>query len=454
MSKISRLLFDLIKYPTYKAEQLFTPSTAASVNYIKRENVDLLLYKEMSTPGKQLVVFGHSGSGKTSSVRNMLDKHKYKYIRTHCESATTFEQLILNAFDELGGFVASEVSHTNSTTIKGELAAEYRSIRSCIAKEQTSEDKISYSRVVPPQLTPQKLARFMGESRIVWLIEDFHKVNQEEKRRIADIVKIFVDNANDYPSSKIICIGACESAHELIQLDSNLSTRVSEISVPLLHDDEIEQIVRNGFRLLNVIPCNSLVEKLVYYSDRLGSAAHQMCLDICLDKRIEKTSCRRRDLEDSSFQAAIDGFINRRSDTLKTIYEAATKDQLGWYILKTFSFKESGRLSLSDITTTVNKNKSGMRFPENNVQAKLQELIEPPFSIIYYNRNAEKYALSTPFWHRFLRLQFNIEAAKKRNTKKNKNNKSLPIDNNLKYQLVDQLMYKYIQELIKEVENS
>lgn len=449
MNKIGRLIFDLIKYPKYKVEHLFTPSTAASVNYVAREDIDRLLYMEMSTPGKQLVVFGHSGSGKTSSVRNMLDKYKYKYIRTHCESTTTFEQLILNAFDEIERFVVSGMSYTKSAKKKGELTAEYNSIKLCIGKEDTSEDKISYSRIVPPQLTSQKLARFMGESRIVWLIEDFHKVNQEEKKRIADIVKIFVDNANDYPLSKIICIGACESAHELIQLDSNLSTRVSEISVPLLHNNEIEQIVRMGFRLLNVIPCNSLVEKLVYYSDRLASVAHQMCLDICLDKKIKQTSCRKHKLDDSSFQAAIDSFINRRSDTLKTIYEAATKDKLGWYILKTISSNESRKLSLSDITVIINKNKKRVKFAESDVLAKLQELKNPPFSIIYYNPNTEKYALSTPFWHRYLRLQHNIEAAKTRDSKRKKSNKRLLIDNNSKYQLVDKRMYEYIKELMK-----
>jgi len=71
------------------------------------------------------------------------------------------------------------------------------------------------------------------------------------------------------------------------------------------------------------------------------------------------------------------------------------------------------------------------------------------FSIIYYNPNTEKYALSTPFWHRYLRLQHNIEAAKTRDSKRKKSNKRLLIDNNSKYQLVDKRMYEYIKELMK-----
>ena len=448
MNKNIHVVFNLIKCRKYQVEELFTPSSSASVNYIARNDIDRQLYSEMTTPGKQIIVFGHSGSGKTSSVRNMLRRHNYKFIKTHCESKTTFEQLILNAFDELDSFVVSEKSHQKSRIIRGELAAEYVSIKSCIGKE--TEDRVTYSRIVPPQLTPQKLARFMGEANIVWLIEDFHKVSENEKRRIADIIKIFVDNANDYPLSKIICIGACESAHELLQLDPNLSTRVSEISVPLLHDEEIKQIIENGFKLLNITLCDNLVKNLVYYADRLGASAHQMCLDICSKEDIKKTSCRKRKLEDKSFQAAIDSFINRRSDTLKTIYEVVTKDSLGWYILKTFSNKDSGGLSTEDIVKTINKNKKKLEFSKDDVISKLEELMSPQFNIIYYNRNTEKYALSTPFWHRFLRVQLNIEASRHKNIKKNKMIETIKqTDSDLIQQIVDNQILRYMEDLTK-----
>ena len=57
-------------------DEIFTPSTAATINYIERHDIDRKLISEMETPGKQLIVYGHSGSGKTSSVRNMLNKKK------------------------------------------------------------------------------------------------------------------------------------------------------------------------------------------------------------------------------------------------------------------------------------------------------------------------------------------------------------------------------------------
>lgn len=95
MNTFYKITFKLFKRPRMKLEEIFTPAKAADINYIERKEIDSLLSSEMSTPGKQIIVFGHSGSGKTSSVRNLLKKNHYVFIRTHCESSTTFEQLIL-----------------------------------------------------------------------------------------------------------------------------------------------------------------------------------------------------------------------------------------------------------------------------------------------------------------------------------------------------------------------
>lgn len=445
MNVVKKLIFGLVRLPKFRVEEVFTPAKAADANYIERLEIDSMLSSEMCTPGKQIVVFGDSGSGKTSAVRYSLKKKQYNFIKTHCESNTTFEQLILNAFDELNVFVVSGETHKRSAALKGQLAVEYNNIKVNIGRDSAYEESCTFSRLLPPQLTPQKLAQFLGEGKIVWLIEDFHKVSPAEKIRIADVIKIFVDNANDYTVSKIICIGACQSAHDLIELDPNLRTRVSEISVPLLSDEEIEKIIVNGFSLLNVVPSKSLVEKLVYYSDRLGASAHQMCMDICKGEKIKHTTFKKKQINDTSFQYAVDGFIKRSSDTFRSIYETAVKNELGWYILKTFAHNVKDKLSLDEICKRVNKGK--VSFEREQIQEKLKELMSPMLNIIYFNSNSEKYALSTPFWHRFLRLQFSIEKSEQAKNKKHRNNPNLKLVADKKYKIEDELMIELIYNL-------
>ena len=452
MNSITKLTFKLFKIPAINLESVFTPTKAASLNYVSRPEIDNMLDSEMAIPGKQILVYGHSGSGKTSSVRNLLNKFGYSYVITQCESSTTFEQLILNAFDSLDTFIVSEKKSSRKISMSEKLESEYHSIKLSIGKTASQENCVTMTRLLPPQLTPQKLAQFMGKAGIVWIIEDFHKVAECEKKRIADVIKIFVDNANDYPISKIICIGACESAHELVLLDPNLRSRVSEVSVPLLNEEEIKAIVTNGFKLLNVIPCKSIVDKLVYYSDRLGASAHQMCMDICKKEGIEKTKLRKRFIGDISFQYAIEGFIRRSSDTFKSIYEAAVKNELGWYILKTFSRNTMEKLSFEEVRKIVNSR--NRNFSDDAIQGKLQELSSPTFNIIYYNNNSGKYALTSPFWHRFLKMQFSIELAEHNKKKHNNRNKNLKlIDQNDRDSIVDNSMLELIHRL-KQIENN
>lgn len=404
------------KLTIYSVDQIFT-ILQADINYVKRAEIDDLLSQEFSTPGKQLIIFGHSGGGKTTSVFKMLKEHNAKYIKTHCETYTTFEQLIINAFAELDKYYLSEKTTNKSASIKTNLSSEYSKIKASIGSEMTEGVSCSYAPIVPPQLTPQKLAEFMGEGDIVWVIEDFHKVLDKEKTRIADVIKIFVDNSNQYPQSKIICIGACESAHELITLNSDLKNRVSEIKVPLLKNDEIRQIIKNGFDFLNVIPVGNLADQIVEYSDRIASAAHQMCLDICNKNNICETSIDKICIPEKSFEYAINGFLSRNQDSLKTLYEKATKDSLGWYILKTISSNCRNKLPFDEIKRIIND--SEHPYSEESIQEKLDEFVSVPYSILYRS-SSDLYGFSTPFWHRFVKVQLMIEGERKRQKQQNK----------------------------------
>jgi len=74
----------------YELNEVFTPNTVAKLTYVNRSVLEKDLEKYVSLPGKQIVIYGHSGSGKTTLLRNKLKSIKQNYIKTHCESSTTF----------------------------------------------------------------------------------------------------------------------------------------------------------------------------------------------------------------------------------------------------------------------------------------------------------------------------------------------------------------------------
>lgn len=425
---------------------VFTPTKAAEINYIERPELEKQIIKELQTPGKQLLLFGHSGSGKTTIIRSLLKNLSLKSIRTHCEEATTFEQVLLNAFDSLDKFIQQERSLSHTETLNGELEADFMSIKVGLRGSREKNESDRYVRLLPPQLTPQKLATFCGEAKLNWVIEDFHKVEETEKKRIADILKIFSDNANEYQTVKTICIGACDSANDFVRLDSNLKGRVAEIKVNLLDEESIRKIVLNGCSLLNIEMEESLVDKIVYYSARLGSSAHQMCLDICLGCNIRNTQKAKMRIPDKAFNYAVEGFINSNEGTLTSIYEEAVRNELGWYILKTFSSNSHDKLQFREIKRIVNQSRRS--FSDEEINSKLVELCKPECGVIYFNPNTGNYALSSPFWQAFLRMQFALESAKKDKASRNKANKNLRLINqNDRDASVESLMLELLQKL-------
>ena len=54
----------------HSLNDVFTPTSAAHLNYIVRPSIENILHRDLRTPGLQIIMYGHSGSGKTSLARN------------------------------------------------------------------------------------------------------------------------------------------------------------------------------------------------------------------------------------------------------------------------------------------------------------------------------------------------------------------------------------------------
>ncbi len=424
---------------------VFTPTKSAQMNYIKREDLEKQIKHELTTPGKQIILFGHSGSGKTTIIRRLLENDNKHYILTQCESSTTFNQILANAFDALDKYIISEKNQYKSIKFSSALKTDYKGIKASLSNGFEANESEKMVRLLPPQLTPQKLALFFGEGNLVWVIEDFHKVNEVEKQKIADVMKIFCDNSNNYPRSKVICIGAAHSTNELVGFSPDLKSRVSEIKVSLLSEEQIKEIVLNGCKMLNIGMSNSLVDKIVYYSSRLGSCAHQMCLDICIEENINKRTRKSVNFTDKSFDHAVKGFIKSNEGTLSLIYESAVKDELGWYILKTLSKDSHEKMQLREISKIVNKSKR--KYSDEEIRVKLNDLCKPELNVVYYNIVTENYSLGSPFWQAFLRMQFEIEYAKKQKANNNSRNQKLRLVNqDSRDAMVEKIMLEVIAD--------
>ena len=94
----------------HSVRDVFTPTKPARIAFVEREEVNDKLVNALRTPGKQLVVYGHSGTGKTTLLLNKLQQLYEHHITTRCMKGLKFEQLLLDAFDQLEPYYISDLS--------------------------------------------------------------------------------------------------------------------------------------------------------------------------------------------------------------------------------------------------------------------------------------------------------------------------------------------------------
>lgn len=393
----------------HKLKNVFTPSTIAKLTYIERPELENDVKKFIELPGMQIVLYGHSGCGKSTLINNKLDELKIKSVTTRCDSSTSFNDIILRAFDKLNVFYNCERTQTSKSTIKGEISLKYKEIGSILASDSSIEKGSKETRALPLLLTPQRLAEFMGAANCVWIIEDFHKVAPEEKKKIADILKIFIDTTNEFKESnlKIICIGAVGTARELIELDTNLSTRIAEIYVPLLKEVELGEIVEKGFRLLNIQHNGAVKNKIVYYSNNLASICHQICYDICYNRSIIKTRIFPERIYEKDFKYSVSSYVRKNTDTFTKIYDKVCANQINKNILISIIQTEKEYCSENEIFKELRK----IHFtPKPQFIETINELCTIAFEeVLRFDRNSKRYSFSSPFFQAFVKMKLALE---------------------------------------------
>lgn len=102
----------------YDVYDVFTPSQPAKLAFVDRETINDSLVNALKTPGKQIVVYGHSGSGKTTLLTNKLFQIYEGHITSRCMKGMSFEQIMIDAFDQLESFYTSDKTQRLSETQK------------------------------------------------------------------------------------------------------------------------------------------------------------------------------------------------------------------------------------------------------------------------------------------------------------------------------------------------
>lgn len=396
----------------FLTRDVFTPTKPARIAFVERDSVNDKLVNSLTTPGKQIVVYGHSGTGKTTLLVNKLTQLYEHHITTRCMKGLKFEQLILDAFDQLSPFYKSEKLQTQKLSTSSDLSASYLMLQAKLNAQTSTDTTEKQIRILPPQLTPQALGRFLGAQRACWVLEDFHKVDESEKEKLSQLMKVFMDLSDDYAELKIIALGAVDTARQVVDYDHEMRNRVAEVHVSLMTEQEIAGIIAKGELALN-IKFNPEIKRLVSrHSNGLASVCHHLCLNMCNAAGVVETNDGEPiELTKTHCEHAVKTYVEEASDSIKSAFDKALKQRRktqyanARLILEALSaFGDSGT-ARTEIHNRIQR--AEPKYPEANLKYLLPKLCTLEYGgILRFDSNSGRYSFADPIYRAYALAQF------------------------------------------------
>lgn len=322
----------------FLVEDVFRTQGVPEFTFVKPPNYGDLLV-DMRTPGKPVIVEGQSGTGKTTTVKKILE-------------------------DALPG-----------------VGYEYLSAR----RSKDMSRIIELSEAAP-----------IGH----FIVDDFHRLDDKIQAKIANIIKISAEEYDDNLHPKIVIIGINKVGSELIQLVHDISKRCAIHRIEPASLDTTKELVQKGELKLqayfNDYDAIFAESKGDYWLTQL------ICLSICLGNQVTESQMKPFQLQWNPKELR-DRVVKRLEHAYQTAVKEfcrgkrfrATNDPY----LKVLRCVGEQSSSIVDLTELANANPD-VRGSINNIKEKrLANLIESkPIcdQYFYYNPETKSFAIEDP----------------------------------------------------------
>lgn len=268
--------------------------------YVDRASLDKT-FKYLLSRDQHIVIHGASKQGKTILRKKNLPEQDC--LTVQCRSNSTLEQIYLEILRLLGTNIPTEFTKSFTLGAEGKSKAS-AGIKVPYVLSGTGEiegggnfEKSSEAVYEPVGMSPDSLgyiAEQIKKSNKRVVIEDFHYLPDEEKKRLSFDLKALWDN-----SVFFIIIGIWADQNRLTYYNGDLSGRVSEVDVQWTKP-ELEEVLSKGEKALNFSFVDTLKQGII-------NDANQ---NVGLLQRIAEKYCFEANVLESLPQSKVIGDLN------------------------------------------------------------------------------------------------------------------------------------------------
>lgn len=277
-------------------ETLFVPGTAIKEQELfagRKEQIQMLA-AAVRRPGKQAIVYGERGVGKSSiaqtfylSIPRLGDLNA---IRVQASDGDNFSDLWRKVFKRMD-------LEENGQTIR--VASKY-------------PDAIS------PDDVFLELSRFHQNDLSVIILDELDRISDlPTKRLLADTIKAVADeNLN----AKLICVGVADSVAELIHGHESTNRALVQIGMPRMSEDEMRDLVVSRLKRVAMSVTGDALWRILFVSKGLPFYGHLLGLHTSI-AAVHRHSLK---IEEKDVTTGIENGLKEVDQTLRDGYARAT----------------------------------------------------------------------------------------------------------------------------------
>jgi hypothetical protein len=323
---------------TYAIEEVFRTEGVPEFTYVRPPNFNDLLV-DVRTPGKPVIIEGQSGTGKTTTVKKIIE-----------------ECLPHAGFEYLSARKAADI--------------------------------------------PKILLLAEGKESGRFIVDDFHRLNNEVQEKIANIIKVAAEEFGSSAYPKIVIIGINKVGSELIHLVHDIAKRCGIHRIKPASLETTSEPISKGEQKLGI----TLADHANIFGETKGDywLTQLVCQSICLLNNVTETQ-----VDQPTLHFSVQDMRARVTEKLEHSYHEAVKEFCRGKrfrstndpylkLLRSVSEQES---SIVDLTELANSNDE-VRGSINNIKEKrLAILIESKpvcERYFYYNSETKLFAIEDP----------------------------------------------------------
>lgn len=269
----------------YQVAEVFRPNTMPSYTYINRQEkrgttYETKLKRALHKTGSLIAISGGSKTGKTVLYRKVVPEDKLVELSgAQINSVEDFWQQIaenLRIPDELSMAYSSQESKSGKVTASGKTSI-WTMLTATISGEfgkGTSRGENITKKIMRNNTLVLK-ALIKGD--FVLVIDDFHYINLETQLYLSRILK-----AELFNGLKVILLTLPHRADDAIKRNPDLIGRTVFINLLPWTKEELEQIARKGFDLLQVAIPDEQIAHIVQESALSPQLMQENCYNLAI----------------------------------------------------------------------------------------------------------------------------------------------------------------------------